>query len=323
MAFVTGTAASYAALKTAVETACVAAGWTLADDILSKGSAFVQLRVATPSGIGGTQQGTGLAAFPGTGKSGTTLLETVSNAPRLGPLTSPAASDFKQIGLPFDYFIFTFTAPDEVYVIARWGGYYTRLCFGVSKTPGAGGNGLWVDASVYGCEGYGSSGFNGAIIDAAGGSASYTGAAPHYPCITGMWQNTRGHGYGTSYSPSLINTSAGWMVGGPLNYAGQCNAIWAIDPLVSVLQSGSFADPPLLPIRVHQCISATENRVVLEVENARYFRLKNHEPEAIIQRGGSQWMVFPWLRKDGTVAGGVDRATNSGTFGWAIRYEGP
>ena len=45
--------------------------------------------------------------------------------------------------------------------------------------------------------------------------------------------------------------------------------------------------------------------------------------EAIIQRGGSQWMVFPWLRKDGTVAGDVDRATHSGTFGWAIRYEGP
>lgn len=327
MAFVTGTAASYAALKTAVETACVAAGWTLADDILSKGSAFVQLRVATPSTTGSTQQGTGLAAFPGTGKSGTTLLGTVSYAPRLGPLTHPAATNyFKQIALPFDYFIFTFTAPDEVYVIARWVNYYTRLCFGVSKPPGAGGNGLWVDASVYGREGYGSTsgGYNSAIIGAASGSASYTGMGdPTYPCITGMWQNTRGHWFGTSYSPSLINTSEGWMVGGPLNYAGQCNAISAIDPLVSVLQSGSFADPPLLPIRVHQCISATENRVVLEVENARYFRLKNHDPEAIIQRGGSQWMVFPWLRKDGTVAGDVDGATHSGTFGWAIRYEGP
>ena len=96
-----------------------------------------------------------------------------------------------------------------------------------------------------------------------------------------------------------------------------------IAPLVAALQSGSFADPPLLPIRVHQCISATENRVVLEVENARYFRLKNHEPEAIIQRGGSQWMVFPWLRKDGTVTGDVSVATHSGTFGWAVRYEGP
>ena len=325
MAFVTGTAASYAALKTAVETACVAAGWTLADDILSKGSAFVQLRVATPSVTSSTQQGTGLAAFPGTGKSGTTLLGTVSNAPRLGPLTHPAANYFKQIGLPFDYFISTFTAPDEVYVIARRDSYYTRLCFGVSKPPGAGGNGLWVDASVYGREGYGSSsGYNGAIIGAASGSASYMGAAaPDYPCITGMWQNTRGHWYGTGYSPSLINTGAGWMVGGPLNYAGQCNAIEPIAPLVAALQSGSFADPPLLPIRVHQCISATENRVVLEVENARYFRLKNHEPEAIIQRGGSQWMVFPWLRKDGTVAGDVNVATHSGTFGWAIRYEGP
>lgn len=325
MAFVTGTAASYAALKTAVETACVAAGWTLADDILSKGSAFVQLRVATPSGPASTQQGTGLAAFPGTGKSGTTLLGTVSNAPRLGPLTRPAANTFKQIGLPFDYFIFTFTAPDEVYVIARWGSYYTRLCFGVSKTPGAGGNGLWVDASVYGIEGNGHiSDYNGAIIGAASGSASGTiTPTPHYPCITGMWQNTRGHWYGTSYSPSLINTGAGWMVGGPLNYAGQCNAIEPIAPLVAALQSGSFADPPLLPIRVHQCISATENRVVLEVENARYFRLKNHEPGAIIQRGGSQWMVFPWLGKDSTVTGDVSVATHSGTFGWAIRYEGP
>lgn len=324
MAFVTGTAASYDELKTAVENACIAAGWTLADDILSKGSAFVQLRVATPATLSNSQQGTGLAAFPGTGKSGTTLLGTVDSAPRLGPLTHPNASYFKQIGLPFDYFIFTFTAPDEVYVIARWGSYYTRLCFGVSKTPGAGGNGLWVDASVYGCEGYGGSGYNGAIIGAASGSASSRIAStPPYPCITGMWQNTRGHWYGTSYSSSLINTGAGWMVGGPLNYAGQCNAIEPIAPLVAALQSGSFADPPLLPIRVHQCISATENRVVLEVENARYFRLKNHEPEAIIQRGGSQWMVFPWLLKDGTVAGDVDTATHSGTFGWAIRYEGP
>ena len=322
MAFVTGTAASYDELKTAVETACVAAGWTLTDDILSKGSAFVQLRVATPASTSSDQQGTGLAAFPGTGKSGTTLLGTVSRAPRLGPLTRPTSSYFKQIGLPFDYFIFTFTAPYEVYVIAHWDSYYTRLCFGVSKTPGAGGNGLWVDASVYGCEGYGIRGYNGAIIGAASGSMFFYDSH-EIPCITGMWQNTRGHWYGTNYSSSLINTGAGWMTGGPLNYAGQCNAIEPIAPLVAALQSGSFADPPLLPIRVHQCISATENRVVLEVENARYFRLKNHEPEAIIQRGGSQWMVFPWLRKDGTVTGDVSVATHSGTFGWAVRYEGP
>lgn len=322
MAFSTGTAASYDELKTAVETACVAAGWTLDSGILSKGSAFVQLQVAIPSSASRYQQGTGLAAFPGTGKNGSTLLGTVSNAPRLGPLTRPDQSYFKQIDLPFDYFIFAFSAPDEVYVIARWEGYYTRLCFGVSKTPGAGGNGLWVDASVYGYEGYVS--YNGAVIGAASGSASSLQNSYAYsPCITGMWQNTRAHNAGISCSSSLINTGAGWMAGGPLNYAGQCNAIEPIAPLVAALQSGSFADPPLLPIRVHQCISATENRVVLEVENARYFRLKNHEPEAIIQRGGSQWMVFPWLRKDGTVAGDVDTATHSGTFGWAIRYEGP
>ena len=322
MAFTTGTFATYDELKTAVEAACVAAGWTLADDILSKGGAFVQLRVATPANPNYAQQGTGLAAFPGTGKSGTTLIGAPVWAPRLGPLTHPAQSFFRQLALPADYFIFTFSNPDEVFIVARWNGFYTRLCFGVSTIPGSG---VWVDASVYGREGRGANGYNGAIIGATSGAGFHTPSSNvQYPCITGMWQSSvNGLYYGYAYSISIILSGGSWVSSNTVGLADWANAIEPIAPLLGCLQSGDFADPPLLPIRVHYAVTATTNKVVLEVENARYFRLKNHDAEAIIQRGGDRWMVFPWLKKNGAETGDVNVAEHSGTFGWAIRYDGP
>ena len=60
MATFTGQVASFAALKVAIETTLTARGWTLANGILSKGAAFVQL----------TATATELRLQAGTGQAG-------------------------------------------------------------------------------------------------------------------------------------------------------------------------------------------------------------------------------------------------------------
>ena len=48
MAYVTGAAASFADLKTAIQNAATANGWTLTSDVLSKDGCFFKLKSATP-----------------------------------------------------------------------------------------------------------------------------------------------------------------------------------------------------------------------------------------------------------------------------------
>ena len=64
-------------------------------------------------------------------------------------------------------------------------------------------------------------------------------------------------------------------------------------------------------------------RLVLEVRNARYMRIGNNDPEQVITLGPDRWKVFPFLRKNASVPDGGSVIDHSGTFGWAIRYDGP
>ena len=62
MAYITGSAASFADLQTAIQNACTANGWTLSSGILSKNGCFFQLVAGTSDGyaqlqlFGGTSQ---------------------------------------------------------------------------------------------------------------------------------------------------------------------------------------------------------------------------------------------------------------------------
>lgn len=67
-----------------------------------------------------------------------------------------------------------------------------------------------------------------------------------------------------------------------------------------------------------------ENKLSLicQFENARFLRIDNHEPEQILTLGHERWMIFPFCRKDVKNRNGGLNIYHTGTFGWAIRYEG-
>ena len=63
--------------------------------------------------------------------------------------------------------------------------------------------------------------------------------------------------------------------------------------------------------------------ILAKIENARYLRIDNLQPEQILTFGAEKWMVFPFHKKNSSVRDGGTSIDHSGTFGWAIRYDGP
>lgn len=97
-------------------------------------------------------------------------------------------------------------------------------------------------------------------------------------------------------------------------------------PHLSRSPSAWNQESPLLPIQCTLVRASSKVSLVADIRNARYLRVDNHSPEQIIELGPDRWKIYPFYRKntsarDGSVAPvGTD---HTGTFGWAIRYDGP
>ena len=134
MAYITGTAATFADLQTALQNACTANGWTLSSGILSKNGCFFQLVADT---LGGYAQ---LKIFGGTSQTGTTL----NGQPPSNYGAKICSNNGNVIAFPINYEIHLFTNPDEVYCIINYNSdFYQQLSFGKSDVPGIGGTGAW------------------------------------------------------------------------------------------------------------------------------------------------------------------------------------
>ena len=134
MAYITGSAASFADLQTAIQNACTANGWTLSSGILSKNGCFFQLVAGTSDGYAQLQ------LFGGTGQSGTTL----TGQPPSNYGAKICSNNGNVIAFPINYEIHLFTNPDEVYCVINYNSdFYQQLSFGKSDVPGIGGTGAW------------------------------------------------------------------------------------------------------------------------------------------------------------------------------------
>jgi hypothetical protein len=60
-----------------------------------------------------------------------------------------------------------------------------------------------------------------------------------------------------------------------------------------------------------------------QLQHARNLRIDNYEFAQIITLGGDKWMVFPWFLKEPADRNHYGRQDGTGTYGWAVRYEGP
>ena len=60
-----------------------------------------------------------------------------------------------------------------------------------------------------------------------------------------------------------------------------------------------------------------------DLAHCRFLRIDNYQPGDIIPLGPDRWKVAPWYRKNTAQRDGGSNIQHTGTFGWAIRYDGP
>lgn len=312
MAYYSGLCTSFQNLADVLVEKCQAHGWTWRDEILSKGDLFVKISVEERSESGYWEQQQGIIITGGTGKIGSELVNS-SDSVRLG---RTATGNYEVRFFPADYHLFVFD--NEIYLVMKFDTdrfYY--LAFGKSSLINNQGNGLWLSANACYYKATTWDGLAEAIYIATSyGGAGYTHSSSAF---APFWNR---HGWQKNASNSTIchgMDDALWS-------SGTSRAYVSFEPLISRLPTTHFADSPLLPYNIY--LERPENKMSLicQFENARFLRIDNHEPEQIITLGHERWMVFPFYRKDVAVRDGTDGSGRSfdhtGTFGWAIRYEG-
>lgn len=307
MAYVTGSAATFAALQSSIETFLAANGWTLASGILSKGDAFCKLTAGTYE----------LRLDAGTGQTGSTLTGACSQAVKL--------MDFSLVPItwPLAYELHLLTDPDEVFVTVNYNvDKFQHLNFGVSDIPEIGGTGMWFSGS-----------FNNAIsrvsssckmfLQNGNGTGGFVGADPYDGFGVGYFFASTTGGYQSSYIHCGLE-GTGWKT----NYGGATGDLLGPNysaALLFALPSASSESDVLLPIHVLLAREAQGQTIVASLAHARYCRLDNLVAGQLITFGDDSWKVYPIYSRNEQQRDGVTWGTgaqHSGTFGVAIRYTG-
>lgn len=316
MPFYSGTATSYADLLTALTDACVANGWSWSDSILSKGAAFIKLTVGA-NGI--TLQG-------GTGKTGATLDGASPITPRLGRIHATLGN---QGSFPMTYSIHLFSGPDEVFLVARHSvDYFFWSTFGVSNVPGVGGTGLWYGAVAMAApETYSSESSGGIYIGPThGGFDSFSGGISSTGAL--FWKTSNNNVSKSQNSLHCAIDGITWAdqpSSASITAVGKLQAIACAAPHVGRQPSAWNSEAVLLPIQAYLARASTKLSLVADLVNARYVRVDNYAPEQIITLGADQWKIYPFYRKESSMRDGITSGgmiDHTGTFGWAIRYDG-
>lgn len=305
MAYYTGTATSYSDLLTQFKAALALEGWTMGSGgYINKGSVNISL---TSSSLGVFLRGAS-DVYPGTANLSPTSV-------RLGHYDSAVAVTF-----PVFYEAFIHTAPDEVYlVVNHTSTRYMWLAFGKSTLPQSGtGTGTWVGATSHAYTN--NSGIN---LTSTSGGGSY-GSTNTFDSVslfttTNKYINSFvDHGF-TDMQAS--NWGAASVSG--VGLEGNTTCAWRLmGPIVKTQPNSWNGESVLIPIQAYTARPENKNSMTVDVQHARYCRIDNYEPGDIISLGSDKWKVYPWWRKNVSVRDGQAGAEHTGTWGWAIRYDG-
>jgi hypothetical protein len=226
-----------------------------------------------------------------------------------------------EISFPCNYEVFGFDK--ELYLVVNYDvDRYQWMAFGKSTVPGLVNSGGWCGASV------GRFTANGSLADTT---------------YVLMGTEFGGNIYGEIVPALFWTTNAGtsncrncWVNHGLDSHGWTWNGSASSNPIgirhVSTLlglQPNFWnSDTVLLPIRAYKERPSYRSSLVVDLEFARLIRIDNLSPGDILTIGSDKWKVFPWYIKNSAVrnASGVTSGTgvsHTGTFGWAIRYEGP
>lgn len=319
--YTSGSAASFADLRTAVEAFLTTfGGWavvagTANNRLLSKDDLFIRL------GWAGQQ----FYVFGGTGISGTALVGESATGCNLGNTTSQPWS------FPINYEIYWNSAPEEIYIVINYNGdKYQHLHWGESDIADIGGTGLWFDGSY-------------STDDSLTGTSGSSDSARMFMSATrsngtGSFQvtnyaGTHGGYYANGESSSwlggrihcALEGAAAWRRGGNLT-TGSIRGQIQSGALMMALPSLYNESEVLLPIYITMRRTDSVDTVVAVLRNARMLRLDNTSPGDIITYGADQWKCYPLYAKNTVDRNGLSWTTgayHSGTYGIAIRYPGP
>ncbi len=305
MAYYNGQASSYQELLDVLVAACVAEGWVWADQILRKNGNFIHVFVSTASGYVSDE---GICLQAGTGVTSGNLENASAARPRMGRSNSTTTPSF-----PVDYHIHIHENPNEVYFYVKHDiDKYIWLAFGESTIS---------DAKTWIC-------------------ANWSFARNQRESIQpDLYQLTHNSGGSTSNSSSNNSSrSPGMLFWDSSPGVAQVNtntilfknefvdcpvAMQTQVPLLSRLPSLFNAESVLLPIQPHLIIASSKAILVAELKHAKYLRIDNYEPEQILHLGDEKWKVYPGHRKSLINKDGGSAISHTGTFGHAIRYDGP
>jgi hypothetical protein len=312
MAYYTGSVNNYADLRTALFTHAVADGWALggaSGDVLSKAGVYFQV----------TASATALACL---GCESNAIANPAPGVVQLGRIYQNGSTTHDVL-FPAAYEVFGFA--QELYLVVSYGvGLYQWMAIGKSTLP-LPGQGGWCGATCgYGLGGILASGVHRFVYVAPDGNTSGIGAAQptsaalfwssagavssNMPAALNCWVNHGFEGWGWKYSASVQHYTR--PIGARAN-----------QELLAAQPSGWSSEVALLPLRCYLFRPSSKVSLIADLEHARNVRIDNYLPGQVITIGGDRWKVLPWFLKDSSSRdGGVN---HSGTFGWAIRYEGP
>lgn len=309
MAYYAGTATDLADLHTKFLGHALADGWAWAvGDVISKAGVYFQIQVNV----------TNITCL---GCESNAVANPAPGVVMIGRIYERSGYPTREISFPCTYEVFGFA--QELYLVVNYDvDKYQWMAFGKTTVPGVPGQGGWCGATLGSliangdydgiCEpvAYWHSTKDYLYINAAYQTTAqlFGGSGPaglSYPPHKNAWVNhgldSHGWGYGTDYPPGTLPS---------LELQWQQPSVWN-------------TEATLLPMRSYKQRPSFKISLLTDMEHSRRIRIDNLSPGDILVLGSDKWKVFPWYVKNSAVRNGAGAANHTGTFGWAIRYEGP
>lgn len=300
MPFQTGSAPNPASLVATIQSFCVANGFTLSGNVLSKGNLNAEILVV----------GDNISIQGGLGESGGAL---VDPAPGLGYIEAYEPHGDLLNNWPVTYRLFAMTNPDAIWCVIQYNVNWIQLLVITDIDK----KGTWTGGEIYAA--------SRAINAPTNFSLTFTwdeilrsyDSSSYAPFFGG--QQTR---YGDLHS-SMIHIEADGHTWGS-------DHVSASSSLAVIQHAGSMAEliqaslntwndePTLVPYYLFMDRPSNYLSLIGEIPHMRSVRIDNHNPGDIIPEGSDYWMVFPWVRK-----GIYGEAWTSGPIGFALKYDGP